>query len=325
MDLIKYNTDMDIINETRKTVAEITDIKMLKGADQMAISMLDAAKTCKEPLEVQMWYFVQAAWARHRAGELLGDREALPRAEAGDNQYTGTNMLLVPQTVEDLGLTYMEASRWALLAKIPDETFDALLRARDLQTFSYLYNEAKKLNPPPTPEGEYDVIVIDPPWDVDKILRRVDAPDQAENTGAEDAELDYPRMTIEEIKLFPIPSGPNCHVFLWTTQRYQQAAWDILKAWGARHILDFVWHKPGGFQPFALPQYNHEYVAYGRIGNPIFVDTTDFFTCFSAPRGKHSEKPDAFYETIARVTDGKRIDIFSRRDIEGFEAWGNEI
>jgi len=163
--------------------------------------------------------------------------------------------------------------------------------------------------------GKYDVIVIDPPWQMEKIEREV-APNQVG--------FDYPTMSIEEIKEFELPNEKDCHVFMWITQKHHKYGWDIFERWGVRFICEFVWHKNGGFQPFNLPQFNHEYVMYGRIGSPVFTELKNFFTCFSANRTGHSKKPDEFYEVIRRVTAGKKIDIFNRRKIEGFDVWGNE-
>jgi N6-adenosine-specific RNA methylase IME4 len=160
--------------------------------------------------------------------------------------------------------------------------------------------------------------VIDPPWEVKKIIREV-RPNQKE--------FDYPTMTIEEIKAFPIKDlmVDNCHVFLWTTQKYLPYAFDILKEWGLTYVFAMVWHKNGGFQPYGLPQYNCEFVLYAHKGNPKFIDTKDFFCCFNADRGKHSEKPDSFYDVIDRVCDGNKIDIFARKQRKVWEVYGNEV
>ncbi|MBT9164980.1 MAG: Chromosome-partitioning protein Spo0J [candidate division WS2 bacterium] len=184
------------------------------------------------------------------------------------------------------------------------------------EAFAILSNLKKKAIRPTSPEGKYDCIVIDPPWPVQKIERDC-RPNQTK-------EPDYPTMSIEEIKALEIPAGKHCHLWLWTTHKYLPAAFSILESWGFRYICCFVWHKPGGFQPIGLPQYNCEFVLYGRRGKPEFVDTKAFFTCFSGERVRHSQKPDSFYEMVKRVTSGKRLDMFSRRKIEGFEGWGNE-
>lgn len=177
--------------------------------------------------------------------------------------------------------------------------------------------QIKKNNPIVIPEGKYSCIVIDPPWEMKKIDRDV-RPNQVE--------FDYPTMNENELSELSVQnlSSDDCHLFCWTTHKHLPVALRLLERWGFRYVCTFVWHKPGGFQPIGLPQYNCEFVLYARKGSPEFIDTKAFNCCFEAPRREHSRKPDEFYELIKRVTDEPRIDFFSRELREGFDQFGNE-
>ncbi len=171
-------------------------------------------------------------------------------------------------------------------------------------------------------KGVYDVLVIDPPWPMKK-SERTERPNQAA--------FGYPTMTEEQlvdVKSWygreTLPCTDNAHVWVWTTHKFLPMALRLLEAWGLRYVCTFVWHKPGGPQLYGLPQFNCEFALYARRGSPEFIDTKNLPACFEAPRSEHSEKPEEFYAMVRRVTAGRRLDIFNRRQIEGFDCWGKE-
>jgi len=264
---------------------------------------------------------------------------AREKGERDEPVQISSSVIFEKPKLSDLGISLNQSSTWQKISDIPEETFERHIvetkeNKEELTTASTLrlseklikYERAKKekqikeeLEEIPLPTKLYDVIVIDPPWEVKKIIREV-RPNQKE--------FDYPTMTIEEIKAFPVKNlmVNDCHVFLWTTQKYLPYAFDVLKEWGLTYIFTMVWHKNGGFQPYGLAQYNCEFVLYAHKGNPKFIDTKDFFCCFNADRGRHSEKPDSFYDVIDRVCDGSKIDIFARKERNiNWEVYGNEV
>lgn len=301
-------------------------------------------------------HYIDRGQAFKRRDELL--TEAGLRAKAGDNQHTrGSEIISPPKTTasiaKDIGVTARTVQQEKQIARdILPEAQEAI-KAADLpktdalkiarmepkeqmkvaerlsegaKSYADAVREIKRdevverLNDVSAREvkqleGKFDVIVIDPPWPMQKVERDV-RPNQVT--------LEYPTMTEEELNELEIPSADNCHMWLWTTHKFLPMALRLLDRWGFKYVCTFVWHKPGGPQPYGLPQYNCEFAIYARKGTPEFIDFKAFNTCFEAPRGAHSEKPEFFYDMVRRVTAGLRADMFNRRKIEGFEGWGNE-
>jgi N6-adenosine-specific RNA methylase IME4 len=135
--------------------------------------------------------------------------------------------------------------------------------------------------------------------------------------------IDYPTMSIEEIKNVKIPATKDgCHIYLWTTHRFLPDAFEVLKAWGADYQCCLVWDKKKGMTPFSW-MYSCEFVLFGRIGSLPLLKNGEK-TVFEGVRREHSRKPIEFYELVKKVSPGPRIDMFSREKHEGFEQWGNE-
>jgi len=250
---------------------------------------------------------VARRWVELRIGELLGPVE--------QGERTNPGLSLASDSGAEVPVD--DRYRFRLMAEHPDVVEQAIAngatsRAAILAAINHRKIEQRAVEPP---TGTYDVIVIDPPWPMTKIEREV-RPNQAS--------FDYPTMDEQALADLGIPAAADCHVWLWTTARFLPMAFRLLDAWRLKYVCPFVWHKPGGFQPVGLPQYNCELALYSRHGSPNFRDTKAFPLCFNAPRGAHSEKPDEFYATVRRVTAGRRLDMFNRRAIDGFEGWGKE-
>lgn len=176
--------------------------------------------------------------------------------------------------------------------------------------------------------ARYQAIAIDPPW---KFKRR-----SMKNANRMPP---YPTMTFSEIKDMPVQSlaAKDCFLFLWTTGPHLLESIEIMKAWGFQYSsLAFVWVKtnPTAGHLFYdrksfhvgmgyTTRKNAEYCLLGRRGRPK-RQSKSVHELIISPRREHSRKPDEFYERVREFCSGPRVDIFSRQDFEGFQAWGNQ-
>ena len=164
-------------------------------------------------------------------------------------------------------------------------------------------------------EGTHEVIVIDPPWPYgtkyNKDTRRVASP--------------YKELSIEQLEQFKLPISDNCILWLWTTHRFLRDAFNLLDVWDFDYKLTFVWDKEKlGIGSWLRCQ--AEFCLLGIKGKPQW-NLTNERDVLRIPRGKHSEKPDEFYNMIEKLcpTKGEYADIFSRKKRPGWRSYGDEV
>lgn len=160
----------------------------------------------------------------------------------------------------------------------------------------------------------------DPPWD------------HSDGTGASyssrgrrDCDLPYRTMSLEEIERVPVDqlARKDASLFLWTTNRYLDAAFDIERAWGFKHVATLVWCKQRGLGSGGVFYSNLEFVLYARRGNvaaPARINSR----WFDWSRSHHSAKPEAFLDLVEQVAEGPYLELFARRQRLGWDTWGDQ-
>ena len=170
------------------------------------------------------------------------------------------------------------------------------------------------LNNPLEAQGLFQTIVIDPAWDWG---------DEGDINQFGRAKPDYHTMPINEIEALPVGkiTDENCHLYLWVTNRSLPKAFHLIETWGFRYITCLTWVKPS----FGMGNYfrgSTEQVLFAVKGSQG-LRRHDVGTYFAAPRGdKHSAKPDEFYTLVESCSYGPYIDIFGRKERNGWSVWG---
>lgn len=171
----------------------------------------------------------------------------------------------------------------------------------------------------------YSTIVADPPW-------------QPGLGGTWGARVDkgrpqrfYGTMPVDEIKALNVPAAPQAHLYLWALSQHADWGFEVARAWGFEPVTMLTWCKPGlGVGRFRC---NTEHVIVARKGtrhgNPFGsggrVSQATEGTHFAWPRGRHSQKPEAFYLLVERLSPGPYLEMFARDRRLGWDAWGNEV
>lgn len=171
----------------------------------------------------------------------------------------------------------------------------------------------------------YRTIVADPPWQP-----TLGATWESRMRDKAGPQRFYDTLSVEQIIAHRPEIAPQAHVYIWCLSAHVDWGYAVAAAWGAEPITLLTWKKPGlGAGRFRC---NTEHVLVARVGpragNPFgqggrHAQATDG-TLFEWPRGRHSEKPQEFYDLVERLSPEPRLEMYARQPRSGWDVWGLE-
>lgn len=196
---------------------------------------------------------------------------------------------------------------------------------------------------------KYRTIVADPPWPmletgkttrgetdtrgtyIAKSGRKIDGTWWGRHRGGT-VQLPYATMTLDEIAALPVAdlAEPDAHLYVWTTNRFLEDTYGIVRGWGFRPAQLLVWCKPpmgvGFGGAFTVTT---EFIVFARRGSLPHAQRQDsswwkWSRVYENGHIAHSAKPDAFLDLVEQVSPSPRLELFARRQRLGWDTWGDE-
>ena len=322
----------------RTALVEAHRIDEVKDIRDKAEALRLYAKQAGEGLDSQNKLAEIKIRAERRCGELLGEMD---RADVGRPEKTSHAVTIVsPPTLSDMGITRMQSSRWQAMASMPEEVFEShiaevvnategiveltsagLLRVAQ-QIKREQRNEEMRLAVP-LPGDKYRVWYADPPWSYGNsgVINDSDSYGRAARH--------YPSMSIDALcdmgSDIRSKCEPDAVLFMWVTSPLLAECFPVIDAWGFQYKSSFVWDKVG----HNFGHYNsvrHEFLLVATRGSCLPDDRTLHDSVLSIPKSDvHSQKPEEFRRMIDSLyTWGRRIELFARQSVEGWDTWGNQ-
>lgn len=182
-------------------------------------------------------------------------------------------------------------------------------------------NEKLAANIVKEPTRQYAVILTDDEW------KHETWSEQGQDRAAV---MHYPVSDLEVLKARQLPAFKDAINYMWSVVPFQPEAYEVMKARGFTYRSQFVWHKtPGRLGLGYWSRIEHELLLIGTRGEvPCPAPGDNERSVQPLPKGKHSAKPERFYEIIEKyhaALAGHFIEFNARVRRRGWSAWGNEI
>jgi N6-adenosine-specific RNA methylase IME4 len=164
-------------------------------------------------------------------------------------------------------------------------------------------------------------IVADPPWSFG---------DKLPGNGR-GAAKHYATLSVPDLQSFPLPElADNAYLFMWRVSSQVEEAYSVARAWGFTPKTEIVWVKRtvNGKRWFGMGRTlraEHETCIVATRGKPSVLNKSTRST-FEAvvPDGRHSAKPEAFFDLVESLVAGPYVELFARRVRPGWTCLGND-
>lgn len=120
-------------------------------------------------------------------------------------------------------------------------------------------------------------------------------------------------------------------LFMWRVSSQVEEAYKVVREWGFVPKTEIVWQKltKTGKPWFGLGRYvraSHETCIVAARGRATrLIKSRSLRSTFAAPAGRHSEKPEIFYDMVEELARGPYVELFARRRRRGWTCIGNEV
>jgi N6-adenosine-specific RNA methylase IME4 len=345
--LIKYDAAC-------KALAAARRVDEVKSIRDKAVAMRLYAKQAKnKDLEADA-YEIRIR-AERRIGEMHQEQKetiGLNEGTAGRGRPRKGGVAKTPPkkdmrpTLAEAGIDKNLAKRARQLAALSEEEFETLVvdgradvrRSAERAVVSKISRQEKhkgiaaKASSLASTElvGPFPLIMADPPW---KWGHFGEEGQENEKGKGRTPDQHYPTMTYEEIMDFRVGvrsireiAHKDAVLFLWCTSANLARAIDVMGAWGFEYKTHAVWVKNIAGMGLVFRN-KHEIILYGTRGampGPQHQPPS----VFEAPRGRHSEKPEAIRKAIELMypdfNSATRLELFARGSTPGWTCHGFE-
>lgn len=274
--------------------------------------------------------------AERKAGALLKlMAETGERATRGGDRrsnFHGESLKLA-----NIGVSHIQSHRWQRLASLEVEAFEQRVGvakreiARSAEgTRAERQAEKKERRAAreaalgqkqcALPDKKYGVIYADPEWRFEPWSRESGMDRSPDNH--------YPTSCLEVIAARDVASiaAKDCVLALWVMGGMLPHGLVVMAAWGFDFKSEYVWRKDRIGMGY-WSRRKHELLLIGTRGDiPCPAPGEQWDSCFDAPVGGHSEKPECVCEMLeAYFPNLPKIELNRRGPPRpGWDAWGNE-